>query len=98
MPFVGVAVVGAANWSEMAQKLRAGDRDWVLSRALLLSYELTIESVTLADAEWAAGCWRRGEGLSLAGRLCLALTARRDDVVLTADRVWRGLDRVELIR
>lgn len=45
------AVCGAANWSEVAQKVRAAGRDWELARALLLSYELDVEPVTMADAE-----------------------------------------------
>ena len=37
---------GAANWSEIAQKVLAADRDWDLVRALLASYPLAIEPVT----------------------------------------------------
>src|SRR3546814_3585006 len=59
---------GAANWAEVAQKVRAADRDWDLVRALLMSYSLTIEPVVADDAEWAAERWRAGEGLSLADR------------------------------
>ena len=44
---------GAANWSEIGQKVRAHDRDWELARALLLGYGLEIEPVGLEDAEWA---------------------------------------------
>jgi PIN domain nuclease of toxin-antitoxin system len=76
---------GAANWSEIAQKIRAHGRNWDLSRALLASYDLQIESVTADDAEWAARRWTRGEGLSLADRLCLALGDRLDADILTAD-------------
>src|SRR5438067_13619749 len=67
------AACGAANWSEVAQKIRAHDRNWDLARALLTGYQLELEPVTVADAEWAAQRWVRGEGLSLADRLCLAL-------------------------
>ena len=35
------AVCSAANWSEVAQKLRAADRNWSLSEALLDSYGAT---------------------------------------------------------
>jgi ribonuclease VapC len=75
---------GAANWSEVAQKVLAHGRDWDLARALLLSYELEIAEVTAIDAEWAARRWRRGEGLSLADRLCLALGERLAASVCTA--------------
>ncbi|WP_420443623.1 PIN domain-containing protein [Candidatus Poriferisodalis sp.] len=77
---------GAANWSEAAQKMVAAGRRWNEARALLMSYQLRIEPVTLADAEWAAHRWRPQEGLSLADRLCLALGERLDAVILTADR------------
>jgi PIN domain nuclease of toxin-antitoxin system len=85
---VSGGAVGAANWGEVAQKIRGTGEDWTLARALLLSCDITVELGTLADAEWAASRWRRGEGLSLADRLCLALAHRLNDVVPTADRSW----------
>lgn len=91
-------VVGAANWSETAQAVRARDRDWPLARLLLHSYDLTVEPVTADDAEWAARRWRNGEGLSLGNRLCLALGERLDRDVLTADRRWGTEGRVVQIR
>lgn len=92
------ACCGAANWSEVAQKVRAAGRDWDLVRALLLSYPVAIEPVVVDDAEWAARRWRAGEGLSLADRLCLALAERIDAPVLTADRSWGTSSRVRQIR
>ena len=89
---------GAANWSEVAQKVLAAGRDWHLVRALLVSYNLTIEAVIEDDAEWAAGRWRRGEGLSLADRLCLALGQRLDEDVWTADTSWGSAGRVRQLR
>lgn len=89
---------GAANWSETAQKVRAGGGDWDLARGLLLSYGLTVDPVTEADAEWAARRWIRGEGLSLADRLCLALGEREDAAVWTADREWSDEPRVRSVR
>jgi PIN domain nuclease of toxin-antitoxin system len=89
---------GAANWSEIAQKIRAHGRNWDLSRALLASYDLQIESVTADDAEWAARRWTRGEGLSLADRLCLALGDRLDADILTADQAWGTDGRIRQIR
>lgn len=79
---------GAANWSEVAQKVRAAGRDWDLSRALLLGYGLRVEAVLQPDAEWAGARWREGEGLSLADRLCLALGTRVRGPVVTADSAW----------
>lgn len=92
------AYCGAANWSEVAQKVRAAERDWDLVRALLASYGLTIEAVTADDAEWAARRWRRGEGLSLADRLCLALGQRLDMDVWTTDGSWATTDRIHQLR
>ncbi|MBK5221590.1 MAG: PIN domain-containing protein [Acidimicrobiia bacterium] len=95
---VAGAACGAANWSEVAQKVRAAGRDWTLVRALLESYDLVVEPVVLADAEWAAQRWQPGEGLSLADRLCLALAERLDTDVLTADRSWGDGGRIHQLR
>lgn len=92
------ASCGAANWSEVAQTIRAAGRHWDLVRALLVSYGLTIESVVEGDAEWAAHRWRKGEGLSLADRLCLALGERLDVDVWTADASWGTTGRVRQLR
>jgi ribonuclease VapC len=89
---------GAANWSEVAQKIRAHGRNWDLSRALLASYGLQVEPVTAGDAEWAARRWTAGEGLSLADRLCLALGDRLDADILTADQAWGTTGRIRQIR
>lgn len=95
---VGGAQCGAANWSEVAQKVLAVGRDWEIARALLTSYGVRIEPITVEDAEWAARRWKRGEGLSLADRLCLALAERADTQVLTADVAWGTSGRVMQIR
>ena len=92
------AVCGAANWSEVAQKVLAAERDWDLVKALLVSYELDIEPVSATDGERAAHQWQRGRGLSLADRLCLALAERLDTEALTADRTWASAARVRQIR
>lgn len=89
---------GAANWSEVAQKVQGAGREWGLVRALLVSYDLAVEPVSSDDAESAARRWRLGGGLSLADRLCLALGDRVDEQVLTADRSWGAEDRVRQIR
>ena len=94
----GAASCGAANWSEAAQQILARRGDWRLARALLMSYDLTVETVTLADAERAAEMWEPGSGLSLADRLCLALGERRGEEILTADRAWSDRPHVRLIR
>jgi ribonuclease VapC len=86
------------NWSEVAQKVRAHGRDWELARALLESYDLSLEPVTAEDAEHAAAFWRPGRGLSLADRLCLALGDRLQAQVLTADKAWGAGGRIQQIR
>ena len=89
---------GAANWSEVAQRVLAHGRNWELTRALLASYDVLVEPVTAQDAEWAAARWLPHEGLSLADRLCLALGARSDGPVWTADSVWGSDERIRQIR
>ena len=54
--------------------------------------------MTAADAEWAARRWVRGEGLSLADRLCMALGDRLDAEVWTADQAWGTGERIRQIR
>ncbi|MCG2623303.1 type II toxin-antitoxin system VapC family toxin [Arthrobacter sp. I2-34] len=88
----------AVNWSETAQKLLSRGKDWDLSRGLLLSYSLAIEPVQADDAERAALLWRRGTGLSLADRLCLATAERLDATVWTADTAWGSGGRIRQIR
>lgn len=92
------AVIGAANWAEVAQKVRASGADWGVASGLLRSYELVVEPVVLADAEAAAAMWTRGRGVSLGDRLCLALAQRLDATVLTTDRAWGESDRILQLR
>ena len=95
----GDARCGAANWSEVAQWVLAAGRDWPMARgALLAGYGVRVEPVLEADAEWSARRWRRGENLSLADRLCMALGERLDADVLTADTAWGSAGRVQQIR
>lgn len=89
---------GTANWSEVAQKIRAHDRDWGLARALLSSYGLRLEAVSVDDAEQAAASWTLGSGRSLAERLCVALGQRLAATVLTADGSWGTEPPIRQIR
>ncbi len=91
-------VCGTANWSEVAQKILASGRDWVIAGALLDSYGISLEPVSAADAELAASLWWQGTNLSLADRLCLALGHRLDSTVWTADRELGDNGRVRQIR
>jgi ribonuclease VapC len=88
----------AANWSEVAQKVAEREPGWRPARALLLSYGLVVEPVITIDAERAAQLWRRGSGLSLGDRLCLATASRLDAVVWTADTAWGTADAVRQVR
>jgi hypothetical protein len=69
------AACRTANWSKVARKIQAHGRDWSLGRALLASYDLRLEPVSIGDSEQAAVTWAPGTGISLADRLCLALGA-----------------------
>ena len=70
----------------------------VKQRALLASYGMVVENVTESDGEWAAARWRRGEGLSLADRLCLSLAHRLQAPALTADAAWGQQEPIRQIR
>jgi PIN domain nuclease of toxin-antitoxin system len=95
--FAGGALMGAANWSEVVQKVVQRGQDWDLAKGLL-SALVGIEPVTADDAESAALAWAPGSGLSLGDRLCLALGERAGVPILTADRAWAGRQGVVLIR
>lgn len=69
-----------------------------MAAALLRSCGVEVEPVTAADAEWAARRWKRGEGLSLGDRLCLALGERLDAAVYTADSQWGSGGRIRQVR
>jgi ribonuclease VapC len=88
----------AANWSEVAQKVIAMGGDWNLAMGVLLSYPLDVEPVLRQDAEEAATRWRRGSGLSLADRLCLATASRLGATVWTADTAWGTASPIRQIR
>lgn len=96
-PLAG-STVSAANGSEVTQKSLAGSGDWDLASLLLLSYGLAVEPVLAVDAERAGHLWRRGSGLSLADRLCLALRERRSATAWTADAAWGESAQVRQVR
>lgn len=93
------AVCGAANWSEVVRWYLASGHDLRKAKALFLSdHGLSVAAVTAEDAEEAARLWQPTGNLSLADRLCLALGARLDCDILTADQEWREMPRVRMIR
>jgi ribonuclease VapC len=59
------ALCGTTDWFEVAHKVLGAGRDWELVRALLVSYDLSIEPVTTEDAEWAARRWNNVLGLPM---------------------------------
>jgi PIN domain nuclease of toxin-antitoxin system len=88
----------AAIWSELAQKLPQLGVYWPEAREVLISLGVAVEPVTAADAEAAAVLWVKGEGLSLADRLCIALSNRVGEKIITCDSAWLGRPRVVLVR
>ena len=90
-PMLMEGLIGAANWSEVVQKVRQHGADPEAAARLLNSFGLRVADVTQEDAEVAAGLWQRDSALSLGDRLCLALATRLGLPVATADAGWRGL-------
>lgn len=88
----------AAIWAEVAQKIPQLGVSWAAARGALLTYDLSIEPVTMADAESAAGLWASGSRLSLADRLCLALGDRLHAPIVTCDSAWSKHPGVVLVR
>jgi len=95
---VAGGLVSAVNWSEVAQKVQSAGGDWPLARSLLMSFGLGVEPVLAVDGERAAGLWRRGSGLSLADRICLATRERLQATAWTADTGWTPVAGVRQVR
>jgi PIN domain nuclease of toxin-antitoxin system len=88
------AVIGAVNLAEVVSRLvRQGLADDEIEG---LVRPLGLEVIPLDGAvAWRAGVLSRTTnpyGLSLGDRACLALAARMELPVLTADRTWSQLD------
>ncbi len=91
-PWLMEGVIGAANWSEVLQKVRQHGAPAGVVARLLASFGLTVVEVTRTDAEIAADLWQGESSLSLADRLCLALGVRVNLPVVTADAAWTQID------
>jgi len=89
---------GAANWSEVVQKILARGDNWSAMQQALESYDLVIEPVTRLDAEKAAALWVECPSLSLGDRLCLALARRLGATAMTADAAWGTGSDIQQIR
>jgi ribonuclease VapC len=100
-PMLMEGVIGAANWSEVLQKVRQHGAPIGTVSRLLASFGLRVEAVTREDGQHAAELWRPGTALSLGDRLCLALGLRLGLEVATADTAWdevTGGPRVRMLR
>lgn len=91
------SVMGTANLAEVLSKM-GGSIESSLAEAVLAANGVRFEQVTAHDARSAARLREFSSSLSLGDRLCLALTERLDETVLTADRAWGSGDRIVQIR
>ncbi|WP_295538010.1 type II toxin-antitoxin system VapC family toxin [uncultured Pseudacidovorax sp.] len=86
-------LVTAANQCEIVAKLLDRDMPPETIDAVVADLGYQVVDVTAEDGH-RAGHWRsltRAHGLSLGDRLCLAVAARLQAPVLTADRPWLAL-------
>lgn len=90
-PLLAEAVISAANWSEVLQKVVQRGRDPRETGDLLRALGLDVVPLIVEDAALAADLWRRAPVLSLGDRCCLALALRLGLSALTADRAWTAL-------
>lgn len=102
-PHLPGATISAVNLAELIAKLIDRGADPGQVDAVLDGLGLVVQPFDAAQARTAGDLRRktRAAGLALADRACLALAATLGQPVLTADRVWGGLDvgtDVHLIR
>ena len=92
--FIDRLVISTVNWIEVAQRALTQDVSVPLLRVRLERRGLLFAELTLEDAEVAAElrATTRHAGLSLADRVCLALSSRLGIPALTADGAWSDLD------
>jgi len=91
------ASISAANWSEILQKAMRGGRPIEMVDRMLRPL-IDVQPVIEQDATAAARLWRDHPSMSLADRLCLALAHRLSAQAVTADKAWRGISGVLIIR
>ena len=93
------AAISAANWAEVLSRAadEGEDPEQLTERlevAGIIGERVVVYPVTEMDARVIARLrpLTRATGLSLGDRACLALGIRLGVPVLTADRIWAGLD------
>ena len=93
-PLFPTAVISAVNWTEVVQKVAAGDQGAIGLRATLEHLGISFVPFTLIHADIAGVLYPRTRklGLSLGDRACLALGLDLKATVYTADRTWEQLE------
>lgn len=91
---IGQVQISSVNLAEVLSKVADRGGDFRQTRLDLQVYGLTVHLFSSEQAEVCAELRRgtRTSGLSLGGRVCLALGLSLQLTVLTADRVWADLD------
>lgn len=82
------ALMSTVNLSEVLQKAEQHDVDVEGLEFDLEALGVVHREFDVASGREAAALWRRGSGLSLGDRACLALTKLVDGTAVTADRGW----------
>lgn len=97
------AVISVVNWMEVLSKIAERGEDPELAAAEmkgagLIGGVVSVEAVTEQDSIEAARLrpLTKERGLSLADRSCLALAARLGLPVVTGDRAWQDLPRIDV--
>jgi PIN domain nuclease of toxin-antitoxin system len=92
------ALLSTVNLSEVLQKAEQHAVDVEGLEFDLEALGVVHRDFDLACARGAAALWRRGSGLSLGDRACLALAGAVDGTAVTADRGWgRAARGVEVL-
>jgi PIN domain nuclease of toxin-antitoxin system len=96
----GGGICGAANWSEIIQKVKTKDpQSWLIAEQILNSFDIVVEPVTEQDAELAADLWTDNPQLPLGDRLCIGQATRLNALLVTADHAWEGAyDNLRMVR